>query len=1059
MRKKYLFPLLMCSFHLIYSQEPFMNRMEGTIVTNLSAPSSAQLERYETSPMNYYNGSAGFNIPIYTIKSGNIIYPISINYSLGGIQVNQRASDIGLGWGINSTIISRTIIGGPDLETILNGDHYGCKTSVDEIRWERDKLKIGYMHLDKYTEEYSKVRSVEDYRTTNLDFFPDIFNFYSPSYNTKFFFINEEKYIDLESKNTIIENKILSKKYHYLELDNYPSGRIIENQNICVTDYDKFKITTNDGISYFFEDKDIIHSFSDQGETGSGLMMNKTYPRVSTWHISKIIDNATKDEVNFIYEKYSPDLENRYFRNIANDEELYIPFYEKPIKKNNSIDDKGPQCFLSEGGHFFNDDDYHINRYYTRYLHLNRIKKIIFKEGSINFYYEKNRDDFRKGKMLTKIDVRNIHDQIIKSFVLNQDYFYSEISKNINSKRLKLESIKNSEGKLYKFEYFEDIKMPNIGSVYQDFFGYCNQREKTIEKKASNYYYYPNEKQYSILPYNINQKKGYNLKGDINKEPNDLSKTWSLKKVTFPTGGYILYDLESNEFNLWGENLKGGGVRVKKQESFDHTGNKIKSINYKYVKNDNNESSGILLNVPYVGFPGSHLFKPKYSLGKAEIEGNFNGFDNLKDYFFLYSDAKENFDLKNDFFIGYDRIEEIINDSKSIYVYPVSKYPNVQARKNRTFQRMLDLNISCMSSFLINNSAKGTEIYNDRSFLRKKATEIYKYKDDKLVQKIENEYDGIILDYDDDEAITPYAKFYGTTITEHPVGIGGIDELFGYSKFYHPIYNNLVKKKVTNYYNKNSFLEEEYTFLYNEFQNIVFKGKKLWEKENMLPIYRSWYYIYPDTRYNLNHLTKINKINIPFSSHELVGETDFDRFGEGTIYNVAINEIKYDNNSLLPTSSLSYDLENPTKTNQNITYTYTQYDNKGNLLEYRLNGITPVVIIWGYHQTLPIAKIEGATYEQVKNLVSDIISKSNEDKDEVSEKNLITALDNFRNKEELKNFQITTYTHNPLIGVTSITPPSGIREIYKYDDTNRLKQVLDIHGNILKEYQYNYRQP
>ena len=269
----------------------------------------------------------------------------------------------------------------------------------------------------------------------------------------------------------------------------------------------------------------------------------------------------------------------------------------------------------------------------------------------------------------------------------------------------------------------------------------------------------------------------------------------------------------------------------------------------------------------------------------------------------------------------------------------------------------------------------------------------------------------------------------------------------------------MVKKKVTNYYNKNSFLEEEYTFLYNEFQNIVFKGKKLWEKENMLPIYRSWYYIYPDTRYNLNHLTKINKINIPFSSHELVGETDFDRFGEGTIYNVAINEIKYDNNSLLPTSSLSYDLENPTKTNQNITYTYTQYDNKGNLLEYRLNGITPVVIIWGYHQTLPIAKIEGATYEQVKNLVSDIISKSNEDKDEVSEKNLITALDNFRNKEELKNFQITTYTHNPLIGVTSITPPSGIREIYKYDDTNRLKQVLDIHGNILKEYQYNYRQP
>ena len=205
-----------------------------------------------------------------------------------------------------------------------------------------------------------------------------------------------------------------------------------------------------------------------------------------------------------------------------------------------------------------------------------------------------------------------------------------------------------------------------------------------------------------------------------------------------------------------------------------------------------------------------------------------------------------------------------------------------------------------------------------------------------------------------------------------------------------------------------------------------------------------------------NYLINKNIVGIPLETTvtqdgKIISKTE-------TIYPTSQAEANTKTQGLpMPISSLGYDLENPTKTNQDITY--TQYDNKGNLIEYKLNGITPVVIIWGYHQTLPIAKIEGATYDQVKNLVSDIISKSNEDKDEVSEKNLITALDNFRNKDELKNFQITTYTHNPLIGVTSITPPSGIREIYKYDDANRLKQVLDIHGNILKEYRYNYRQP
>uniref|UniRef100_UPI001F4A78C1 hypothetical protein n=1 Tax=Chryseobacterium arthrosphaerae TaxID=651561 RepID=UPI001F4A78C1 len=70
---------------------------------------------------------------------------------------------------------------------------------------------------------------------------------------------------------------------------------------------------------------------------------------------------------------------------------------------------------------------------------------------------------------------------------------------------------------------------------------------------------------------------------------------------------------------------------------------------------------------------------------------------------------------------------------------------------------------------------------------------------------------------------------------------------------------------------------------------------------------------------------------------------------------------------------------------------------------------------------------------------------------------LLTLLDAFRNNDQLKDFQITTYTYDPLIGATTITPPNGIRETYKYDALNRLEKVVNMEGMILKEHKYNYK--
>ncbi len=140
---------------------------------------------------------------------------------------------------------------------------------------------------------------------------------------------------------------------------------------------------------------------------------------------------------------------------------------------------------------------------------------------------------------------------------------------------------------------------------------------------------------------------------------------------------------------------------------------------------------------------------------------------------------------------------------------------------------------------------------------------------------------------------------------------------------------------------------------------------------------------------------------------------------------------------------------------------FEQYIDR-NLVQVQQADGTHIVYIWGYQQTQPIAKIVNATYNQVASYVSNLQRLSNLDNDRTlagagNEGALRTALNNLRTVPALSNAQITTYTYDPLIGVTSITDASGQVVYYQYDAHHRLQFVKDKDGNILKENQYNYK--
>lgn len=144
---------------------------------------------------------------------------------------------------------------------------------------------------------------------------------------------------------------------------------------------------------------------------------------------------------------------------------------------------------------------------------------------------------------------------------------------------------------------------------------------------------------------------------------------------------------------------------------------------------------------------------------------------------------------------------------------------------------------------------------------------------------------------------------------------------------------------------------------------------------------------------------------------------------------------------------------------------YDKYDAKGNVEKYTNKDGKSIIILRGYNNSYPIAKIENATYEQVETVVKSLFS--------VSSINALANLDT-PNEDKLKdgslqgalpNSLVTTYTYKPLKGVNTITDPRGITTYYGYDDFGRLNEIYYYEDGdtnkkrIVETNNYHYRLP
>ncbi|WP_419868359.1 RHS repeat domain-containing protein [Chryseobacterium sp. CT-SW4] len=167
---------------------------------------------------------------------------------------------------------------------------------------------------------------------------------------------------------------------------------------------------------------------------------------------------------------------------------------------------------------------------------------------------------------------------------------------------------------------------------------------------------------------------------------------------------------------------------------------------------------------------------------------------------------------------------------------------------------------------------------------------------------------------------------------------------------------------------------------------------------------------------------------------------------------------KYDNTShFYPTSIESTNLNQVAETQT----TFDVYDSKGNLVQATDKAGNSVTTIWGYYQTLPIAQIVGAKYSDISSLsvVTAAVNASNADADNpANEAALLTALENLRLSSALQGYPVSVYTYDPLIGITNSVSDNGMKLTYEYDDSGRLLKVKNSSGQVIKENKYNYKQ-
>lgn len=484
------------------------------------SPNAASIMKFGDIPVSYYTGTPNISAPLYTVEEGELKVPISLSYHPSGIKVAEEASQVGLGWALNAGgLISRNVIGDDDLE---GGRYFSPNNNIMQNWIPQNLVQVGPVVAgDASVSRYYFITHNNQNTFLDLkidpgavsDYEPDMFSFNFPGGSGKFALTRDKKLIMAEKsdlKITMIEGVP----------GNYAGANI------------SWEIITPDGTKYLFDEK----------ETYYNPESNNAARHVSSWYL-KSITSHTGDVINFSYNRIT-DAKNHPQGSISE------TIFAVTVGKACTSDSEDRPIPVENSTIPFRTPPQ-----YTETVYLD---KITFSNGYAKFTFG-GRDDLFYDKKLEKLEIfRNGTGgaTLFKTYSLQYSYFEGNLEPRVPatnegsiSKRLKLISVseKGHTGEViipYTFTYLEGDNFTNLPaktSFAIDHWGYYNGNLGNTSLIPT----YTNFMSTSTLY----QSYGVMTGSQRNTNPYYI-KAFSLKKITYATGGYTEFDFDTHEYDI-----------------------------------------------------------------------------------------------------------------------------------------------------------------------------------------------------------------------------------------------------------------------------------------------------------------------------------------------------------------------------------------------------------------------------------------------------------------------------------------------------------------------------
>jgi len=1009
-----------------------------------ASPEAASFAKFGNYAVNMFTGIPDISIPLYEIKVGELSLPISISYHASGIKVNDYGSWVGLGWNLNAGgSVTRKVMGKPDDQS---GNYLNATT-----------VRLTSSISTTSSTDMVYLRSVNN---GTYDCEPDIFSYNFPGKNGKFFFNQANNYTP--------------------ELIPYDPIVITRNNNL-------FYITDERGVAYNFEDGEYTTT-STGGNVTQGM---------SAWVLTKMISANKQDTVSLSYADR--------FGQVSQDILDYFVLNDQPT--GNQSSDLGASFTTTS---FISVDERKIQEIDFRN------GKILFDASVAD-----RQDAFTGQKSLSDIQVMSFDPStgnfnLLKKVIFYQSYFMDP-NDTVWTKRLRLDSlgITDATGAVvekYKFVYnIPAISMPRKDSRSRDYWGYFNNKSNNTLVPQMQVPYVSTGQQFSYLTIGSGTYNGRNPDSNYNQ-------TWSLSQIYYPTGGHTVFTFETNQYLDQQNNPQlAGGLRIRSIANYDgHNSNPVIKT-YKYGTGESGygranfmmglyfwqttqtrrvEHEVVTNNISIPTLDGTTRFRNFTSNPTIEIEpydGSPVAYATVTEYagdattntgkttynFTDVPDALSTAILANRPIISSYHINRgqvaarydssrLANGSYQIVHSTVNQY---EAFPAQTYNNVA---IVVFKSVVTDNTTGATDLDMgpDLGNGQMNDAQSYQYQnysirsdDNRLIQTVETNYDQL----DPAKYVQTWTHYYYDNFSNQQVTrvytVNSLrDTIKIYKKYPHDFSGTAPYSTMISLNDINKVVQEQkfsnntsLTLQTNYYQNMSY-GNYLPDSISYQvaanPVETRAYFNKYDARGNILEMQKAADAKQSFI-------WDYKNlYPIAQVMNAAQNQIAY--TSFEADGNGNWSFSDPSRSPEAITGKQSFVLNANNSIGYFFADASTNYIIsyWSKDGQVTLGGVtvvstntgltkNGWTYYE--HIVTPTTGGS-----------VTLTASSAKTIDELRLYPVTalmtSFTHAPLVGITSKCSENSTITYFNYDSFNRLRYIRDADGNIVKTIEYNYQQ-